>query len=78
MSCANGYKSIVSSGLNYAPKLQMRHVLEPLDLYVRHTSSILNPLLKPLLRLAGPVRSEEILRQFPNYGDLWPEGPGVG
>jgi Acetyltransferase (GNAT) domain len=75
---ANGYKSIVSSGLNYAPKLQMRHVLEPLDLYVRHTSPILNPLLKPLLRLAGPVRSEEILRQFPNYGDLWPEGPGVG
>jgi predicted N-acyltransferase len=33
-----GYKWFRSSGLNYDPKLHMRHRLDPVDLYVRHTS----------------------------------------
>ena len=43
---ANGFKSIVSTSLGYAPKLQMRHVLEPLDLYIRHTSPLMNAVLQ--------------------------------
>ncbi len=69
---AGGYTSIISSGLSYAPKLQMRHVLEPLDLYVRHTSPMLNPILKRVLPFLEPTRADETLRQFPNYADLFP------
>ena len=35
---SKGYKWFRSSGLNYDPKLHMRHRLDPIDLYVRHTS----------------------------------------
>jgi predicted N-acyltransferase len=68
---ANGYRSIVSSGLNYAPKLLLRHVLEPLDLYVRHTSPLLNPILRLILPILEPTRGDAALRLFPNYCELW-------
>ncbi len=68
---SNGYKSVVSSGLSYPPKLQMRHVLEPLDLYIRHTSPILNPILRALLPWLEPTRSDRTLKQFPNFNELW-------
>ncbi len=75
---ANGYKSIVSSGLSYAPKLQMAHVLEPLDLYVRHTSPLANIVLKRVLHLLEPTGAEPTLRQFKNYNELWAENsPGI-
>jgi len=67
---ANGFKSIVSTSLGYAPKLQMRHVLEPLDLYIRHTSPLMNAVLRRVLPLLQPTRSDETLKSFPNYGDL--------
>ena len=50
---SQGYKWFRSSGLNYDPKLHMRHRLDPLDLYVRHTSTAANAILK----------------LFPNYHD---------
>ncbi len=68
---ANGYKSIVSSGLSYAPKLQMAHVLEPLDLYVRHTSPLANLIVKRVLPLLEPTGAEPALQQFKNYDELW-------
>src|SRR6185436_13173894 len=68
---SNGYKWFRSSGLNYDPKLHMRHRLDPVDLYVRHTSPLFNPLLKRLLPFLGPTRSDKTLRKFPNYADLW-------
>jgi hypothetical protein len=68
---ANGYKEFRSSGLNYDPKLHLRHLLDPIDLYVRHTSAILNTALKPLLPLLEPTRYEKTLRKFPNYDELW-------
>jgi hypothetical protein len=37
---SKGYKWFRSSGLNYDPKLHMRHRLDPIDLYVRHTSAL--------------------------------------
>jgi predicted N-acyltransferase len=68
---ANGYTSIMSTALGYAPKLQMRHVLEPLDLYVRHASPAVNAVMKHILPWLEPTRGEETLKQFPNYADLW-------
>jgi len=68
---ANGFKALVSSSLGYSAKLQMGHVLEPLDLYVRHTSPLINAAMKRLLPLLEPVRSDETLKKFPNYADLW-------
>ena len=38
----NGYKWFRSSGLNYDPKYHLRAMLDPIDLYVRHTSNIAN------------------------------------
>ena len=70
-SIANGFKLIVSTSLGYAPKLQMRHVLEPLDLYIRHTSPLMNAVFRRVLPLLEPTRSDETLKSFPNYLDLW-------
>jgi hypothetical protein len=70
-SIANGYKTIESSGLSYAPKLQMQHELAPLDLYVRHTSPLINPILKFVLPWLEPTASEPALKQFRNYDELW-------
>ncbi|MGO8955074.1 MAG: GNAT family N-acetyltransferase [Rhodomicrobium sp.] len=67
----HGFTSFVSSGLGYAPKLQMRHVLEPLDLYVRHTSPLVNAILKRVLPWLEPTRRDAVLKQFPNYRELW-------
>ena len=66
-----GYKWLRSSGLNYDPKLHLRHVLDPTDLYVKHTSVIMNAALKWILPLLEPTRRDPILRKFPNYHELW-------
>jgi hypothetical protein len=68
---ANGFKTFGSTGLNYDPKLHLKHRLDPLDLYVRHTSPFFNRLLKRLLPLLEPTRQERILRKFPNCDELW-------
>jgi hypothetical protein len=68
---ANGFKELRSSGLNYDPKLHFRHLLDPIDLYVRHTSLILNVALKRLLPLMEPTRYDKTLQKFANYGELW-------
>lgn len=68
---AHGFKWFRSSGLNYDPKLQMRHLLDPVDLYVRHTSPIVNAVLKRALPLLEPTRYDKTLQKFPNYAELW-------
>ena len=68
---ANGYKSFCSSALNYDPKLHMRHLLEPIDLYVRHTSPLANAILGIALPWIEPTRHESLLKKFPNYRELW-------
>ncbi len=68
---ANGYTRCVSTGLGYEPKLQLRFRLVPLDLYVRHTSPVLNVLLGWLLPLIEPTRHDKTLRRFPNHDELW-------
>ncbi len=68
---ANGYKSFRSSGLNYDPKLHLRSRLDPIDLYVRHTSPVLNALLARVLPALEPTHTDPILRRFPNYSEVW-------
>jgi Acetyltransferase (GNAT) domain len=67
----NGYKWFQSSGLNYDPKLHLRYRLMPVDLYVKHTSPLVNALLRPALPWLEPTRSDKTLKKFPNYSELW-------
>jgi len=68
---ANGYKWFCSSGLNYDPKFHLRCVLDPIDLYVRHTSRLANFGLRWLLPWLNPVYRDDTLKRFPNYRELW-------
>jgi Acetyltransferase (GNAT) domain len=68
---ANGCRWFQSSGLNYDPKLHLRHRLKPVDLYVRHTSPIVNIFMRLALPLLEPTRHDATLKKFPNYFDLW-------
>jgi hypothetical protein len=70
-SIANGYKEFHSGSLNYDPKWHLRQELDPIDLYVRHTSNPINAVFKRLLPLMEPTRSDKTLRNFPNYRELW-------
>ena len=77
---ANGYKWFRSSALNYDPKLHLRHLLDPIDLYVRHTSAPINAVLKRILPALEPTRYNETLAKFRNYQELWARpkaGPGL-
>jgi hypothetical protein len=65
------YTCIRSSGLNYEPKYRFRHRLDPIDLYVRHTSLLVNAVLKRILPRIVPVRYDPILKKFPDYSSLW-------
>jgi hypothetical protein len=67
---ARGIETYYSTPLNYDAKLHFRHRLVPQDLYVRHTSSILNPAFKFAMRFAEPTRHDKIIHQFPNAGEL--------
>jgi hypothetical protein len=68
---SNGYKWFRSSALNYDPKLHMRHRLDPIDLYVRHTSTPANAIFRLALPWIAPVRHDATLKLFPNYKELW-------
>jgi hypothetical protein len=68
---SKGYRWYISTALNYDPKLHLKSELLPLDLYVRHTMGLANMVLKRVLPLLEPTRSEKILREFPNYAALW-------
>ena len=68
---ANGYKWFRSSGLNYDPKLHLRHQLDPIDLYVRHTSRPINAIMRRFLPLLEPTRYDKTLAKFSNYHELW-------
>jgi len=68
---ANGYTRFYSGSLNYDPKWHLRQSLYPIDLYVRHTSGPVNALLRRVLPLLEPTRSDPILPNFDNYRDLW-------
>jgi hypothetical protein len=68
---AGGYKWFHSGSLNYDPKLHLRYRLDPIDLYVRHTSPICNAVFRRILPWLEPTRYEKTLKQFANYDELW-------
>ncbi|MEY2538182.1 MAG: hypothetical protein QOG67_1922 [Verrucomicrobiota bacterium] len=63
---ANGFKQYCSSPLNYDPKLHLGCDLVPLDLYVRHTASFINPIFGRAVKFLEPTRHDPVLRQFHN------------
>jgi predicted N-acyltransferase len=65
-----GLKAYRSSALNYEPKHHLRCLLDPIDLYVRHTSPLINPALKVALPLLEPTRYDKMLQRFENFADL--------
>jgi predicted N-acyltransferase len=69
-SLAQGLERYRSSPLNYHPKLHLGCDLYPLDLYVMHTSTWLNPIFRHALRFLEPTRHDPVLRQFRNAHEL--------
>jgi hypothetical protein len=68
---ANGYKRFHSTALNYDPKLHLQYRLDPIDLYVRHTSTFYNAVFSWVLPWLEPTRYEKTLKKFANYDELW-------
>jgi hypothetical protein len=66
-----GLKFYCSTPLNYDPKLHIGCELVPLDLYVRHTASLLNPIFRRAVKFLEPTRHDPVLQQFPNAAQLW-------
>jgi hypothetical protein len=67
---AQGLERYRSSPLNYHPKLHLGCDLYPLDLYVQHTSTWLNPIFRPALKFLEPTRHDKILKRFRNADQL--------
>ncbi len=65
-----GLKYYYSNPLNYEPKLHLDCELVPLDLYVRHTNTLLNPIFRCVIKYLGPTRHEPVLPRFPNAHEL--------
>jgi predicted N-acyltransferase len=65
-----GLQFYYSNPLNYEPKLHLDHELVPLDLYVRHTSGLLNPIFRRVIKYLGPTRHDPVLQRFPNANEL--------
>jgi len=63
-------KYYYSNPLNYEPKLHLDCELVPLDLYVRHTRALLNPIFRRVIKYLGPTRHESVLKRFPNSDQL--------
>lgn len=59
-----------STPLNYDPKLHLKCDLVPLDLYVRHTMPLLNPIFRRAAKFLEPTRHDPVLRQFRNADAL--------
>jgi predicted N-acyltransferase len=69
-SLAQGLKWYCSSPLNYKPKLHLGCELMPLDLYVMHTSPMVNRLVAPAVKFLAPTRHDPVLRRFANAHEL--------
>jgi predicted N-acyltransferase len=60
---ANGLRCYASAPFGYDPKLRLRLRLQPVDVYVKHISPWLNPLIKVLALLFEPARTDPVLRR---------------
>ncbi|PYL02767.1 MAG: GNAT family N-acetyltransferase [Verrucomicrobia bacterium] len=60
---ANALRRYACAPFNYDPKLRLRLQLQPVDIYVKHTSVWLNPLIKLFAWHFEPTRTDPVLRQ---------------
>lgn len=65
-----GLKYYYSNPLNYEPKLHLDCELVPLDLYIMHTNSLLNPIFRRVIKYLGPTQHDPVLQKFPNADQL--------
>jgi hypothetical protein len=63
-------KTIQMGQLNYEAKFRLGFQLAPLDLYVRHTSPVLNRIFAWALPFLEPARYDPALRKFSNADEL--------
>lgn len=68
--CQHGVRRYYSTPLHYDPKLHLRFALVPMDLYVRHSNSLLNPLIKRAMPLLDPTRHDATLERFRHEGRI--------
>ena len=68
---ANKYHTYYSAPLNYEPKYHLRHDLVPLDLYVRTSWDLVNPLFRFVVPYLEPTRYDPMIRKFANAHELW-------
>ncbi|MDQ6809962.1 MAG: GNAT family N-acetyltransferase [Verrucomicrobiota bacterium] len=61
---AHGLRTYHSAPFNYDPKLHLRLQPEPVDIYVRHTSPILNAALGWVAPAFAPAKSDPALRRY--------------
>src|SRR6476660_5957713 len=69
-SLQQGLKFYYSNPLNYEPKLHLDSELVPLDLYIMHTSPLLNPIFRRVIKYLGPTRHDAVLQRLPNAHEL--------
>jgi predicted N-acyltransferase len=69
-ACEQKLTRYYTTALNYDPKLHLRCMLAPLDLYVRHTNPLLNFFFRRFVRLLRPTRSDPAIARFPNAHEL--------
>lgn len=67
----NGFKHYYTGPLNYDPKLHLKLDLDPLDLYARHSSNLINPIFKIALKYLQPARHDKYIRQFRNADEIY-------
>jgi Acetyltransferase (GNAT) domain len=63
---ANGLQRYASAPFSYDPKLRLRLKPQPVDVYVKHISPWLNPLIKVFAVLFEPTRTDPVLRRRPH------------
>src|SRR5256885_8760262 len=63
LALSYGLRRYASDPFNYDPKLRLRLQLQPVDVYVKHISPWLNPLIKVLALLFEPARTDPVLRR---------------
>jgi hypothetical protein len=68
---ANKYRTYYSAALNYEPKYHLRHELVPLDLYVRTSWNLINPICRAIIPYFEPTRYDPMIRKFANAHELW-------
>ena len=66
----NGVTTYHTGPLNYDPKLHLKLMLAPQDLYARHNSPFFNPIFKLAIKYLEPTRHDSTLKKFANAREL--------